>query len=151
MWLAIKVQKHRFLHPNVLYIFLRRRMILLMKGVGEGKAYSKGWRISDTQEPHWRCLTPLNFLDCTMIWERKLRKTPLQIKIIYNNNNIHASTRVIREISARLCREEVMRSRQCTKYADRFMWIGWEKSKVAIKISPKQVLVIQKSKRWLAG
>jgi hypothetical protein len=121
MWLAIKVQKHRFLHPNVLYIFLRRRMILLMKGVGEGKAYSKGWRISDTQEPHWRCLTPLNFLDCTMIWERKLRKTLLQIKIIYNNNNIHASTRVIREISERLCREEVMRSRQCTKYTDRFM------------------------------
>lgn len=28
--------------------------------------YSSGWRISDTQEPHWRCLTPLNFFDCTM-------------------------------------------------------------------------------------
>lgn len=29
--------------------------------------YSKGWRISDTQEPHWRCLTPLNFFDCTIM------------------------------------------------------------------------------------
>lgn len=29
--------------------------------------YSNGWRISDTQEPHWRCLTPLNFFDCTIL------------------------------------------------------------------------------------
>ena len=31
------------------------------------EAYNKGWRISDTQDPHWRCLTPLNFLEGTML------------------------------------------------------------------------------------
>jgi len=29
--------------------------------------YKRGWRISATQEPQWRCLTPLNFFVCTIL------------------------------------------------------------------------------------
>jgi len=34
---------------------------------GKERTYRSGWRISDTHEPQWRCLTPLNFFVCTMM------------------------------------------------------------------------------------
>lgn len=38
-----------------------------LERVWREKSYRRGWRISETQDPQWRCLTPLNFFDGTMM------------------------------------------------------------------------------------
>ena len=36
------------------------------------ETYRRGWRISETQDPQCRCLTPLNFFDGAMILSKLL-------------------------------------------------------------------------------
>lgn len=53
----------------------RKKKKKCVREMKEEKNYNRGWRISETQEPHRRCLTPLNFFCFAIAFQKTIYYT----------------------------------------------------------------------------